>query len=223
MKKLCVVVALLIVFTLPAAACWLPPESFEAHADYAGRVFTFEPADWEIDATASVSLSDAAGEEIWRIDDFPPLAFESSFAFSHCMNEFAFFVPNSHVYALKLYADGELQFVYRVDDFITIDEDAPMLSIGHHWLEARDFDPDTNLLTLTTVQGDVHVLDLSRRAEAHIEPTLENREVGGYAAGSRDNLMVVLDVTPQGVVYSLLAIATVALAVAALRKKMKKA
>jgi len=166
MKKLCVVVALLVVFALPAAACWLPPEPFTVQGQ--DRVFTFEPADWEIDATASVSLHDENGNEIWRIDDFSALAFEGSFVFSYDMNEFAFFVANTHEYALKIYADGQLQFVYRVDDFIEIDHDAPLLSIGHQWLETREFDPDTNLLTLTTTQGDVRVIDLSQRAQADV-------------------------------------------------------
>jgi len=167
MKKLLVALLLLCVFAFPVAACWLPPEPFETHAENADRVFTFEPVDWELGTTASVSLSDVDGDEIWRIDDFPALAFEGSFVFSQNMNEFAFFVPDTHVYALKLFADGELQFVYRVDDFIEIEEDGPVFSLGHHWLEEREFDSATNLLTLTTTQGDVHVLDLSRRAEEH--------------------------------------------------------
>ncbi|MCL2446509.1 MAG: hypothetical protein FWD06_07070 [Oscillospiraceae bacterium] len=219
MKKLFVAVVLLVVFALPTAACWLPPESFTVQVQEQDRVFTFEPAAWEPYATASVSLSEADGSEIWRIDDFPSLAFEESFAFSSNMNEFAFFVADTHVYALKLYADGQLQFVYRVDDFIEIDEDGPVLSIGHHWLEEYELDVETNLLTLTTTQGDVHVIDLSRRADTHIELIQEICELGNYATGER---MLVLDATPRGVVYLLLAITTIMLVMLALRDKIKR-
>ena len=158
--------ALLFALALPVAACWMAPEPFTVYSEDGQRVFRFapnEPSDLYEPSTATISLHDADGEELWRVDNFHSLAFESSFLLSDDLASFAFFFPNTAHYALEFYANGVRMATYTVDDLVGSREEGMLLSIGYPWenWEGRSFDSAANELTVVTRDGVSHVFDLA--------------------------------------------------------------
>jgi len=169
MKKMLAIVVLLMLLlagTIAAQASWIAPTPFSVYSQDGRRVFQFEPNSWEDLApdeqmTATISLYED-DEVIYVVDDFRFLAFESSFVFSDCLNYFAFFYPDTFTYALAFYENGQLIRRYRVDELM---RRMPRFStsVGHFWEnhDARTFDPEINLLTVTTVDRQTHVFDIT--------------------------------------------------------------
>jgi len=164
-----IVFVLLFAAAIPAGACWMPPEPFTVQSDDGQREFHFRPysvswADPEITETmfAEISLHEN-GDELWRTE-FHHLAFEGSFVFSDCLNYFAFFYPNTDVYALEFYANGERTRRYRVDELVHRDSEMweVQFSIGYQWedWETRVFEPATYLLQVNTVDDIGYEFDI---------------------------------------------------------------
>ena len=168
MKKLFAVLlglALLFALTLPAAACWEAPTPFAIYAAD-GQVFRFAPNEPQSPyetMTATISLHDADGEELWRVNDFYALAFEHSFLFSEDLNSFAFFFPNTAHYALEFFSNGLWLATYTVDDLVDSREEGLTLSTGYPWedVAGRAFNLCTNELTVVTRDGVSHVFNLA--------------------------------------------------------------
>ena len=169
MRKYTILVAVfaLLFFAMPVGvnACWVQPKEFEIWSEDGRLVLRFDPTPRRaVPNYALLTLYEKNDdwEVVYRIRNFPTLAFVSSFHLSYDFRHFVYVRPGCARF--YFFSNGVLTKSYHYRSFIRNHNEIQQFSIGPRWIQHTEVSHEENTFTITTVEDRTIVFDITTGA-----------------------------------------------------------